>query len=114
MDNFNLKQFLTENKLTRNSKILSEIRVNNPMLKRYMPFITYIIDVQAENGWFNEDPPSNTTLEYSEYNHKDNDGSYSYGDHSLIFFNMLKDLEDNHNYQINIPNRPNIITQLIY
>jgi hypothetical protein len=30
MDNFDLKQFLTENKLTTNSKILSEIKVNKP------------------------------------------------------------------------------------
>lgn len=30
MDNFDLKAFLTENKLTTNSKMLSEIKVNNP------------------------------------------------------------------------------------
>ena len=109
MDKFNLKQFLIENKLTSNSRMISEIKVNTPMLRRYIDFITYIVDVQSENDWFNDEPSSNTTLEYSEYSHKDEDGGYSYGDHSLIFFNMLKDLEDNFNYQINIPNRPNII-----
>lgn len=33
MDIFDLKQFLTENKLTTNSRLLSEIKVNRPIIK---------------------------------------------------------------------------------
>ncbi len=50
MEDFDLKQFLVENKLTTNSKILSEIKVNEPGPSPY-----FYQDEQEGDWHFNEE-----------------------------------------------------------
>jgi hypothetical protein len=51
MENFNLKKFLVENKLTTNSKLLQEeITLNSPLFKKLVAKVQEISD-ESGNDW---------------------------------------------------------------
>jgi hypothetical protein len=65
MENFNLKKFLVENKLTTNSKMLNEVQLDpeNQKLKDYYidSYLTYTIDPYA--GEYDDDLASPSDIE---------------------------------------------------
>lgn len=52
MDNFDLRKYLTENKLTGNSKLISEIKIerdfNDPTGRRHSPYAILLKDISGE------------------------------------------------------------------
>ena len=63
MENFNLKKFLVENKLTTNSKMLNEVQLDpeNQKLKDY--YIDAYLDITVDPYYDDEDTPSISDIE---------------------------------------------------
>jgi hypothetical protein len=92
MENFNLKKFLVENKLTTNSKMLNEIQLDpeNQKLKDY--YIDAYLDMTVDPYYDDEDAPSITDIE----NHAQ---EYGY-ENTLRTIDRMEDVENARNQNL--------------
>jgi hypothetical protein len=92
MENFNLKKFLVENKLTTNSKMLNEIQLDpeNQKLKNY--YIDAYLDITVDPYYDDEDTPSISDIE----NHAK---EYGY-ENTLRTIDRMEDVENARNQNL--------------
>jgi hypothetical protein len=92
MENFNLKKFLVENKLTTNSKMLNEVQLDpeNQKLKDY--YIDAYLDITVDPYYDDEDTPSISDIE----NHAK---EYGY-ENTLRTIDRMEDVENARNQNL--------------
>jgi len=73
MENFNLKKFLVENKLTTNSKMLNEVQLDPENQKIKDQYINAYLDMTVDPYYYDEDEPSIVDIENhaKEYGYED-------------------------------------------
>ena len=73
MEDFNLKKFLVENKLTTNSKILNEVQLDPENQKLKYRYIDAYLDMTIDPYYYDEDAPLSSEIENhaKEYGYED-------------------------------------------